>query len=231
MNNAESLETVLRLPANYTFPNHGHTSDEVYIWLKGDFTYIFAMNKIIACVLSFGIMLVVILGLLPSEAMALEHQPAQIEQPTAVANLAQVQQPPKEPWQADQGIRADATVSPCSFSNKLIGERWGLREIRYNNGETITVNQLERYTLEFISDGNVKIRADCNRARGTYTLNGSQLTIQIGPMTRVACPPDSIADRYLRDLGAATNYFIQDGQLYIDLRDDVGTMVFAPIQI
>lgn len=38
--NAESLEAVLRIPANYTFPNHSHTSDEVYIWLQGDFTYI-----------------------------------------------------------------------------------------------------------------------------------------------------------------------------------------------
>ena len=38
--NAESLEAVLRIPANYTFPNHSHTSDETYIWLKGDFTYI-----------------------------------------------------------------------------------------------------------------------------------------------------------------------------------------------
>ena len=40
--NAESLEAVVRLPANYTFPNHSHTSDEVYIWLKGKFTYIAA---------------------------------------------------------------------------------------------------------------------------------------------------------------------------------------------
>ena len=39
---AESLEAVLRLPAHYTFPNHSHTSDEVYLWLKGDFTYIAA---------------------------------------------------------------------------------------------------------------------------------------------------------------------------------------------
>jgi len=25
---------------NYTFPNYSHTSDELYVWLKGDFTYI-----------------------------------------------------------------------------------------------------------------------------------------------------------------------------------------------
>jgi hypothetical protein len=33
------VEAVVRLPANYTFPTHSHTSDETYIWIKGDFTY------------------------------------------------------------------------------------------------------------------------------------------------------------------------------------------------
>jgi quercetin dioxygenase-like cupin family protein len=36
------LEAVVRLPANYTFPNHSHTSDELYVWLKGSFRYIAA---------------------------------------------------------------------------------------------------------------------------------------------------------------------------------------------
>src|SRR5207253_10939080 len=35
-------EILLRVPANYTVPNHSHTSDEVYVWLKGSFTYIAA---------------------------------------------------------------------------------------------------------------------------------------------------------------------------------------------
>lgn len=35
-------EALVRLPANYTFPNHSHTSDELYVWLQGDFTYIAA---------------------------------------------------------------------------------------------------------------------------------------------------------------------------------------------
>jgi quercetin dioxygenase-like cupin family protein len=39
---AGALEVVVRLPANYTFPNHSHTSDELYVWLKGNFTYIAA---------------------------------------------------------------------------------------------------------------------------------------------------------------------------------------------
>jgi quercetin dioxygenase-like cupin family protein len=35
-------EILLRTPPKYIVPNHSHTSDEVYVWLKGEFTYIAA---------------------------------------------------------------------------------------------------------------------------------------------------------------------------------------------
>jgi hypothetical protein len=35
-------EIVLRTPPGYVVPNHSHTSDETYVWLKGDFTYVAA---------------------------------------------------------------------------------------------------------------------------------------------------------------------------------------------
>lgn len=35
-------EILLRTPPKYVVPNHSHTSDEVYLWLKGAFTYIAA---------------------------------------------------------------------------------------------------------------------------------------------------------------------------------------------
>ena len=33
-------ELLLRIPAHFTVPNHSHSSDETYVWLKGRFTYI-----------------------------------------------------------------------------------------------------------------------------------------------------------------------------------------------
>jgi quercetin dioxygenase-like cupin family protein len=33
-------ELLVYLPAHYTFPHHSHTSDEIYVWIQGDFTYI-----------------------------------------------------------------------------------------------------------------------------------------------------------------------------------------------
>lgn len=38
-------EILLRTPPRYTIPNHSHTSDEVYVWLQGDFTYVSADGK------------------------------------------------------------------------------------------------------------------------------------------------------------------------------------------
>jgi quercetin dioxygenase-like cupin family protein len=41
-------EILLRVPPNYTVPNHSHTSDELYLWLKGAFTYIAGDGKQVA---------------------------------------------------------------------------------------------------------------------------------------------------------------------------------------
>jgi hypothetical protein len=35
-------EILLRTPPKYVVPNHSHISDELYVWLKGSFTYIAA---------------------------------------------------------------------------------------------------------------------------------------------------------------------------------------------
>ena len=37
---AHSSESIVRVPAGYVIPNHNHTSDETYIWIMGNFTYI-----------------------------------------------------------------------------------------------------------------------------------------------------------------------------------------------
>jgi len=34
------VEALVKLPAHYVFPNHSHTSDETYVWIKGPFTYV-----------------------------------------------------------------------------------------------------------------------------------------------------------------------------------------------
>jgi hypothetical protein len=42
-----------------------------------------------------------------------------------------------------------------------------------------------------------------------------------------ACPEGSLEDEFVRGLTAAAIYFIKDGDLYIDLKYDSGTMRFS----
>ena len=70
--------------------------------------------------------------------------------------------------------------------------------------------------------------ADCNNAAGAYQGEGGKLSIEIGPMTAAACPPESRSEQFLKLLSGGARYFFRDGNLYIDLFADGGTMIFAP---
>ena len=84
-----------------------------------------------------------------------------------------------------------------------------------------------KYTVEFHSDGTLNVKADCNLAQGGFTIEESSLSVEIGPMTLAACPPESRSDDFVKYLGFSANYFFEDGNLYIDLMADGGTLVFS----
>jgi heat shock protein HslJ len=86
----------------------------------------------------------------------------------------------------------------------------------------------QNYTLEFQDEGIVKIKADCNHASGIYKINDQKIQIEIGPVTMAACPPGSLSSDFIQYLESAAIYFFKDGDFYIDLAADGGTMAFAP---
>ncbi len=94
--------------------------------------------------------------------------------------------------------------------------------------EEITASNPVNYRFALLPGGLVRAQADCNQARGTYTLEGNKLTMQVATITRMACPAGSQAELFLTQLNSAALYFVQDGKLFIDLFADAGTMRFAP---
>lgn len=95
--------------------------------------------------------------------------------------------------------------------------------------EPITVADSSRYTVEFLADGSAVIKADCNNVIAQYTAVDGAMTITPGPSTLVACPEDSQADVFTQQISAAAIYFFMDGDLYIDLFADGGTMRFGEL--
>jgi heat shock protein HslJ len=87
--------------------------------------------------------------------------------------------------------------------------------------------QSERYLMVLNEDGTISVQADCNSVLGTYTVEGSSISIELGPSTLAACPEDSLGDQFTQHLTAASIMFLQEGDLYFDLFADSGTMRFS----
>lgn len=92
--------------------------------------------------------------------------------------------------------------------------------------DTIAVPNPERYTIRLADEGKVQARFDCNDGGGKYILSEGKLSF--GPLlsTRMACPADSLDRPFMRDLQRAASFFIRDGDLYLELPYDSGTMRF-----
>ncbi len=90
----------------------------------------------------------------------------------------------------------------------------------------LTVDEPEDYTFALLPNSQVLIKADCNAAEGTYSLEESAIIISIEVTTSEDCGADSSWELFVRHLNDAVLYFIQEEDLFIDLIYDSGTMRF-----
>ncbi len=64
------------------------------------------------------------------------------------------------------------------------------------------------YWIQFLDDGQLSLRADCNGGFGTYAIDGSNLTL--GPLgtTLMMCPEGGSGDAFLQALNSVTSWSI-----------------------
>ncbi len=102
---------------------------------------------------------------------------------------------------------------------------WHWENLQTTN-ETVKMDKPENYTLEFMDDGKIRVKADCNRGGGSYKSEGNNLAFSRIFTTKMACPPGSLDNRFLRGLEMAQSYKIEDNKLLIVLKDG-GMMQFS----
>jgi heat shock protein HslJ len=135
-----------------------------------------------------------------------------LEQPTAEA---------RPPAARGTGVYQVRPAGP-----ELVGTMWTWIESKDSNDNTLTANSPD-YTITFLPDGKLNIQADCNRASGSYKVSGSQLQIEVGAMTLAECPPGSLSDLFVHDLGKVVSYLYDGGDLVLTLKMDSGIMKFS----
>lgn len=92
--------------------------------------------------------------------------------------------------------------------------------------ERVVSTDPARYNLR-IEGGQASVRADCNRGVAQVTLTDpGRIAFGSMALTRAMCPEGSQSDRYAKDVARATSYFVKDGELYLELPVDSGTLRF-----
>lgn len=110
-------------------------------------------------------------------------------------------------------------------SGMVVGKVWQW-EALVTPVETIEAPDPERYTFELMPDGKVRARFDCNRGGGTYRIADGQLSFGSMVSTRMGCAQGSLGERFGQELSRVTTFFLENGQLYLGLPADAGTMRF-----
>jgi len=116
-----------------------------------------------------------------------------------------------------------------TLQQSLIGTIWQWTVFQSSDDSEIAPEDPSRFTIEFVDEDTVVIGADCNRGRGVYTRNGSEIDIEIQLLTRAFCGEDSLHDQYLQFLDEAVSLVFVDGGLHLSFPMDAGIMTFEPV--
>jgi len=119
---------------------------------------------------------------------------------------------------------------PQSTARALGGTSWQLVKFQGSDGQTLTPDDKAKYIIAFGADGNVSVRIDCNRGRGTWRSSGPN-RLEFGPLvlTRAMCPPAPLNDRVPRDWMYVRSYIFKNRHLFLSLMADAGIYEFEPI--
>lgn len=112
-------------------------------------------------------------------------------------------------------------------NTEIGGIVWKWQHTVYNNDTQIAPQDPAQYTILLMPEGHLSVRLDCNAGGGRYVLDGSSVSLEVTHATMAACPPGSLAQEFMKNLAAARIAFMRDGELYLDLMYDTGTMKFA----
>ena len=127
------------------------------------------------------------------------------------------------------GILVGCSSSPPVRLAGIGNTSWQLVKFQGGNGALLTPDDKAKYTVAFTNDGNLSVRFDCNRGRGSWILTGPN-EVRFGPLalTRAVCPPGSLHDHFIKQWPNVRAYTLKDGHLFLSLVADGGSYEFEP---
>jgi heat shock protein HslJ len=122
-----------------------------------------------------------------------------------------------------------AALAGCQGAESLAGPvwQWAAQDMTSSAGQPLTPDP-EAYTIEFLTNGTVNVKADCSSLSGTYSVGVPlDLTIALATLSDAACGAASLDRLYLEHLGRVATYSTDHGELKLFFADEVGEMRFT----
>jgi heat shock protein HslJ len=104
---------------------------------------------------------------------------------------------------------------------------WQLTSINPPSGSALVPEDSSLNTLQFLPDGRVNVRADCNSGQGSYRADGVELMIEEVTMTLMACEPGSIGSQFAATLAFVNSFAVIFDELIVTATDGT-TLHFVP---
>jgi len=102
-------------------------------------------------------------------------------------------------------VRGNRLVSPAGeVTNKetpITGTVWHWVHTLYNDDRKAVPADPQNYTVQFLEDGTLNVKADCNMKGGTWSASPGEkrLSIEITHSTMAACPEGSLEEEFVRE--------------------------------
>lgn len=118
---------------------------------------------------------------------------------------------------------SEANMSKGADALKNAVWRWESSE---NLKGKVTLDKPENYQIQFMPDGKLGVKADCNTGGGSYKTDARKISIERIFTTKAFCGEKSFDTRFLQGLESARTFRIEGNSLFIEGADENGTMKF-----
>ncbi len=105
---------------------------------------------------------------------------------------------------------------------------WRWQSSESATGKT-TIDKPENYQLEFMADGKIGVKVDCNTGGGSYTTEDNNISFVRIFTTKMFCGEKSLDSRFLRGLESARSFRVEGNNLFIGGKGENGTMKFFKV--
>lgn len=124
-------------------------------------------------------------------------------------------------------LGAQGTATPTAAAPEMPPVVWELQSMT-TRGATVSPTDPAAYTIQFLADGELRVRADCNRGRATYELDDQSISVGPVALTRMGCPQGSHDAKFVDALTRASAWSFADDTLVLTIPGDEGSLTFAP---